>query len=178
MGYLIFLLLIIFTVAMVIANNTPDAISGNWKHFYDGIQFSTTDFYAQVKQGLVDRKVDGLSYAKQSFLESHIFSARREYLRITEHEYVFYICAAPFGTGTFVSWWLCVKDEKLINKIPILNKLAGKDRNNKSFYQMDTEAMYKSVIQSTVTAVADGLTKEQGFRLSELDRQYKDIASK
>lgn len=172
------LILILVILAVIVLGKTPITIKGHWKHFYDNIQFSTSDFYAQVKDGLIERKIEGLNYGQESFLESHIFSAKRIYLRINEHEYAFYICAAPFGTGTFVSWWLCVKDEKFINKIPILSKLAGKDRNNKSFYQMDTEAMYQSMIHTVVVAVADGLTANNGYRLSELDRQYKEIAAK
>jgi len=169
---IVFILLIV--ILIIAFGKTPVTIKGHWKHFYDNIQFPTTDFYEQVKQGLIERRIEGLQFGKESFLESHILSGRRVYLAIKEHEYIFYICAAPFGTGTFVSWWLCIKDESIINKIPILNKLAGKDRNNKSFYQMDTEAMYQSVIHSTVAEVADKLTAEKGFRLSELDRQYKE----
>jgi len=167
----IIILLLIGFIIVIAITKTPVAIKSNWKHFYDGIQFSTIDFYAQVQQGLKDRKVD-VSISRESFLESHILSAKREYLRITEHEYVFYVCAARFGTGTFVSMWLCVKEEGFINKIPILSKLVGKDRGNKTFYQMDTEAMYQSAIHSAVMAVADGMTSPKGFRLSELDRQY------
>ena len=173
----IFFALVVIALMFYYAK-TPVSVKGHWQHFYDNIQISTTDFYAQVKEGLIERKIEGLGYDQESFLQTHIFSARRAYLRISEHEYVFYICAAPFGTGTFVSWWMCVKDENVINRIPILNKLAGKDRQNKSFYQMDTEAMYKSVIHSTVVAVADGLTADKGVRLSELDRQYIQTVDK
>ena len=170
---IIIVLIILAVILIAIYGKTPMTIKSHpWNHFYDNIQFSAKEFYTQVEDGLRARKVEGLDYAKESFLQSHLFSARREYLRITQSEYVFYVCAAPFGTGTFVSWWLCVKDEKIINKVPILSKFAGKDRNNKSFYQMDTEAMYQSVVHSTVVAVADAMTEEKGLRLSELDRQY------
>jgi hypothetical protein len=174
MGLLFIIAIII--ILIVVFGKTPVTIKSHWQHFYDGIQFGANDFYQQIEQGLRERKVHGLSFGQESFLQSHIFSAKRVYLRITEHEYVFYICAAPFGTGMFVSWWLCVKDEKFTNKIPILSKLAGKDRNNKSFYQMDAEAMYKSAIHSVVASVADQLTAEKGYRLTELDRQYKENA--
>ena len=173
----IIFLVILAVILIAMFGRTPMTIKSHPRnHFYDNIQFSATDFYAQVKVGLEARKVQGLSYDTESFLQSHIFSARREYLRITQGEYVFYVCVAPFGTGMFVSYWLCVKDEQIINKIPILSKLAGKDRNRKSFYQMDTEAMYQAMVHSTVTAVADGLTGENGYRLTELDRQYKELA--
>jgi hypothetical protein len=172
---MVLLLLLVFVIiAIIVLRKTPVTIKSHWQHFYDNIQFSSGEFYTQVEEGLKERKVQGLNFGTESFLQSHIFSAKRVYLRITEHEYVFYICAAPFGSGTFISWWLCVKDEKVINKIPILSKLAGKDRNNKSFYQMDTEAMYKSAIHSTVAAVADAMTTEKGYRLTELDRQLKE----
>lgn len=174
MLYLI--LLVIVIILIVVYAKTPVTIKSNWKHFYDGIQFSSTAFYEQVEAGLRDRKIEGLNYGQESFLQSHILSAKRVYLRITKHEYIFYICAAPFGTGMFVSWWLCIEDERWINRIPILSKLAGKDRNNKTFYQMDTEAMYQSAIHSTVVEVADGITAEKGFRLTELDRQYKETS--
>jgi hypothetical protein len=172
---MLFIIIIIVIIGLIaLYGKTPSTIKSHWQHFYDGCQISTTDFYNQIETGLRDRKIQGLNFGQESFLESHVFSAKRVYLRIAEQEYLFYICAAPFGTGTFVSWWLCIKDENFVNKIPILSKLAGKDRHNKSFYQMDTEAMYQSVIHSTVLSVADSLTKEKGVReLSELERQYK-----
>jgi hypothetical protein len=175
---MLFLIVLIIAVVLVaIYHKTPVTIKSHpWNHFYDNIQFSPSDFYQHVKEGLESRKISGLSYGKESFLQSHIFSAKREYMRITQSEYVFYVCAAPFGTGTFVSWWLCVKNEKTINKMPILSKLAGKDRNNKSFYQMDTEAMYQQAVHSTVISVADALTAEKGYRLSDSDRQFLQAA--
>jgi len=169
----VIVLLVLVIIVIIAVGKTPLTIKSHWQHFYDGYQISTTDFYTQVEAGLRNRKIQDLSYTQESFLQSHIFSAKRVYLRITENEYVFYICAAPFGTGTFISWWLCIKDESFINKIPILSRMAGKDRSNKTFYQMDTEDMYKSVIHSTVVDVANSLTANTGFRLSELDRQFK-----
>ena len=167
------ILLVIFIVILIAFRNTPLTIKSHWQHFYDNVTFSSGDFYSQVEAGLKDRHIKGIDFTTESFLQSHVFSSKRVYLRITEHEHVFYICAAPFGTGTFISWWLCVKDESVANRIPILSKLAGKDRNNKTFYQMDTEAMYKSAIHSVVASVADSLTGEKGYRLTELDRQFK-----
>jgi hypothetical protein len=171
---MIYLVILIFVVVLFIAyRDSPLTIKSRpWNHFYDNIEFSPTDFYIQVKAELEQRNIQGLKYAQESFLESHIFSSKRAYLRITQHEYVFYVCAAPFGTGMFVSWWLCVKGETKLNRIPILSKLVGNDRNNKSFYQMDTDAMYQSAVHNTVIAVADAVTSNKGYRLSERERQY------
>ena len=96
------------------------------------------------------------------------------YLRVSQNEYLYYICSAPYGTGTFVSSWFCTKDEKLGNRIPVLSKLAGKDRANKTFYQMDTEAMFQSAVHTTVLDVVNSLSETKGMRgLSELQGQFK-----
>lgn len=145
-----------------------------WQHFFDGVEFSTKEFYDKVEAGVRERKVPEVYFAKESFLESHVFSAKREYLRVTRGEYVFFVCAAPFGTGTFVSEWLCVKKDSFINRIPIINKLAGKDRDDKTFYQMDTEGMCRSAIHSAVVEVLDGITTAKGVRgLSDLEKIYQ-----
>lgn len=168
---LVFLLFVALLVIIGIFGKSPVTISSHWQHYYDGITLSADDFYQKVRDGFKQRKIE-LSITNEYFLESHIFSHKRLYMRINIAEYVFYIFCGRFGTGTFVSWWLCVKDERMINKIPILNKLAGKDRKNKTFYQLDTEGMFRSAIHATVAGVADSLTEASGIRLSELDRQF------
>ena len=161
--------LIFFFVGLLKSTTT---ISSHWQHFYEDCEFSAIDFYKQVAAALKEQKITGLKIDETTFRQSHVFSGRRAYLKISHDEYVFYIGAAAFGTGTFVSWWLCIKDERLINWIPILNLLAGKDRKNKTFYQMDTEGMYRSAIHGTVMSVAEGLTDGHGERgLTEKEMQ-------
>jgi len=167
------IILIVLIVLIAIFYKHPLTIKSSWSHFHDGTKFSTQEFYEQVEAGLKERQMEDLNFAKESFLEAHIMSVKREYLRITKNEYVFFVCAAPFGTGTFVSWWLCTKDESFINRIPLISKLIGKDRKNKTFYQMDTEAMYRAVVHSTVVDTSDNITRSQGVRLSEQERQFK-----
>lgn len=160
----------IFGVVLIIYGRTRFESKNSWQNFYDGFAFPSSDFYAKVKAGLEERKIPNISITNESFLESHIFSDKREYLRISRAEYVFYVCAAPFGTGTFVSEWLCIKREGSFNRIPIISKLAGKDRADKSFYQMDTESMTRMAIHSTVLDVLDSLTTASGVRgLTELE---------
>jgi hypothetical protein len=176
---LILLLLLIAAIFIYGFTKKPANIQDRpWQHFYDNIHLSTAEFYQAIESGLRERKIEGLKFAQEAFQESHIFSAKRVYLRITQAEYVFYVCAAPFGTGTFVSWWLCIKDENFLNRIPILSKLMGKDRGNKTFYQMDTESMYRSAVHTTVIDVANTLTENKGVRLSELERRYLEPQAK
>ncbi len=149
-------------------------LKANWRHFFDNQSISTKEFFTLIKQGLKEQNV-GVDISEPSMTQSHIFSAKRVYLRLAESDLVFYVCVAPFGTGTFVSWWECETEEGIINRIPVLSKLLGKDRKNKTFFQMDTAAMYKSVIHSTVLAAVDFIGNANGMRtLSEFERQYTD----
>jgi len=174
MAFIVFILIAVVLIA--IFARTPVTIKSHWQTFLDGFQISTDEFYSLVNEGLKERQITHVDVAQESFLEKHILSAKRIYLRVTQDEYVFYICSAPYGTGTFVSSWLCIKDEMLINKIPIINKLAGKDRANKTFYQMDTEAMFRSAVHTAVIAAVDSMTEAKGKRgLTELERQFKDV---
>jgi len=151
----------------------PAVPTSHWQRSFDGFQFSAEDFYEQVRKGIQSRETPSVKFDEESFVESHILSGRRKYLRITFAEYVFYVSGCAFGTGSFASWWLCVKQEGILNRIPILSKLMGKDRNDKTFYQQDTEAMYRAMVHGVVTDVLDGLTGAQGLRpLTELEKQY------
>lgn len=174
MAFIIVILFVI--VAVIVLGKTPVTIKNNWQTFVDGFSVSASEFYDVVKAGLQERQITHVDVAQESFLEKHIFSAQRMYLRVIQDEYVFYICCAPYGTGTFFSSWLCIKDEKFINKIPLLSKLMGKDRNNKTFYQMDTEGMFRSSVHTTVIEAVNSLTEAKGKRgLTELEKQFKDF---
>ncbi|MBN9483121.1 MAG: hypothetical protein BGO70_01125 [Bacteroidetes bacterium 43-93] len=170
---IIFFLLLVGVIVFAY-NKSRFESKKSWQNFYDGLSISASDFYNKVKEGLEQRNIPNLSYAKESFLESHIFSSKRQYMRIIRAEYVFYVCAAPFGTGTFISEWVCIKTEGRINRIPIISKLAGKDRTDKSFYQIDTESMTRMAIHFTVLDVLNSLTTASGVRgLAELEMLNK-----
>ncbi len=166
-------LIVIAVIFILVLSKKPFTAKKPWQHYFDGQQFSTTDFYALVEAGVKQRMMPIVSIGQETFHETHVLSDLRAYLKISHNEFIFYVCAAPFGTGTFVSWWLCVEDEGWVNKIWLVSKLMGKDRNNKTFYQMDTEAMYKGMVHSIVQEAIDKTTNTHGVRgLSELERQY------
>lgn len=167
-GILLLLLVIAFFT------KTPVIPKSHWSHHFDEFQFSAQDFYTQVQQGIEKRKLPNVSFSRTTSPEQGIFSARREYLTVKRGEYVFDICAAPFGTGFFVSWWLGEHEENLMQKIPVLNKLPG-NRRNKTYYQVDTETMFRSAVHNIILAVIDDISDSKGIRpLSELERQPKD----
>lgn len=148
-----------------------------WQHFFHGMTFSAEEFYKKVEQTVQDWKIPGITIDRESFLESHLFSAKREYLRITRNEFVYFIGAVPLGTGMFVSSWMCQKAVKKhsLENTPFLNKLMGKERENKSFYQEDVDYMYRSAVHTAVLEVVDSYTNASGVRgLTDFERQLTE----
>lgn len=143
-----------------------------WQHFFDGTDISATDFYELVEMEIKSFNIPDVSYDRETFFRTHIASMRQEYLKVRRNEFVVYICAAKFGKGTFISEWMCVWRERFINRIPVISKLLGKARDNKSFYQIDTEAMFRSAVHEALLNVIDTFTEEKGMRgLSEAERR-------
>jgi hypothetical protein len=85
---------------------TPGEPLSHWHKLIENFNTSAVEFYASVEQGIQARQVPDTTTSRIDYKESGVFSAKREYLRIKRGRYVFDICAAPFGTGFFFSWWL------------------------------------------------------------------------
>lgn len=88
------------------AISAPAAALSHWHKPYDGLETSTLDFYEAVEAALRVRKLPGIDTTRALWQEGGAFSADREYLRVKGHGLCFDICAAPYGTGYFFSWWL------------------------------------------------------------------------
>jgi hypothetical protein len=71
----------------------------------EGLRFSPREFYARVEKALAVRAIPNLSVTRVDWKEGGPLSKRREYLRLTRERLIFDVCAAPFGTGFFVSLW-------------------------------------------------------------------------
>ena len=71
----------------------------------EAMRFSSQEFYARVEEALAARQIPDACVTRVDWREGGPLSARREYLRIQRERFVFDVCAAPFGTGFFVSVW-------------------------------------------------------------------------
>ena len=80
-------------------------VLGHWHDLIDNFQASPQEFYRAFEQALEERRVPELHSARVEHKEGNLTSARRQYLRMHRGKYAFDICAAPFGTGFFVSSW-------------------------------------------------------------------------
>lgn len=176
--YLVLGTILIILILIVVFTKTPVIIKSKWQHFFWEYQFSSEEFYQKVEARLKDLQLPKAKYDTETFFEKHLLSAKRNYLTVTRNEFVFFISSAHFGTGSFVSWWFTEEREGILNKLPFISKwLLGRNRKRKTFYQMDSESMFKAAIHSVVLEVVDEMTKFNVQRpLNDLERQYIDIA--
>jgi len=152
----------------------PSIIHSHWQHMFEDLQFSAQEFYSSVERIIKEREIPDVKIERVTFTEGKLFGIRRECLRIKRNQYIFDICAAPFGKGFFISWYLgesagFMKD--LIAKIPVIGALIVKASELKTYYQMDSEAMFKESIRLCLNRALDDITSTKGVRmLSDAER--------
>lgn len=146
-----------------------------WYQLIEGLQDSSQRFYASVEEAVKKRNIYDVKISRVDYRESGIFSAKREYLRVKWKKYIFDICAAPFGNGFFISWWLGSSPSKimaLIYMIPFFGPLLVRTFKPETYYQLDSTAMFQESISRAVLEVVDDATEKNGLRsLSELERK-------
>jgi len=82
----------------------PQAPQAHWCQLIEGLQASPSTFYKSVEAALDRRQIPRLERSYVLWPEGGLVSAKRQYLRLTGRGMLFDICAAPFGTGFFVSY--------------------------------------------------------------------------
>jgi len=93
--------------AIILAVKTPSPfVKGNWSTLIENFQASPKEFYVSVERAIASRQVPDINKSRVDWKEGGLLTAFREYLRISREKLVFDICAAPYGTGFFISWWL------------------------------------------------------------------------
>ncbi len=154
-------------------------ILSKWHHLINDMQHSTQDFYQSAEEVIKKREMPDIKISRVTYGQGGLFSAKREYLRVSRKEYIFDICAAPFGTGFFVSWWLGETEggfiRQLLLKIPFIGPLLAKVRTMKTYYQMDTENMFKESVNACVLEAVDTITTKKGKRAPSVEeRAYQN----
>ncbi len=76
----------------------------HWCELIKDFKISTKEVYDIVEKSIESRKVPGLESKRVFWHEGGALSSKREYLQLARERLTFEICAAPFGTGFFVSF--------------------------------------------------------------------------
>lgn len=74
-----------------------------WAKLFEQFNYSPREFYLLVEKNLDTRQVPGAGVEFRSLPEGGILSPERLYLSVRRERLIFLLCAAPFGTGFFVS---------------------------------------------------------------------------
>jgi hypothetical protein len=150
-------------------------IISHWYHQIENYQTSAKEYYKLVEEALAQRKIPNLRISKVIHREGGVLSTKREYLRVERKEHIFDICAAPFGTGFFISWWLGEAPgffTSLMMRIPVIGALFLALLKPYTYYRIDTALMFQGLVHSAVLEVIDGLLQAKGLRaLSESERK-------
>ena len=77
----------------------------HWDQLIENFQASSLEFYNSLEKAIEAKSVPETHWTHVEHKEGGIASAKRVYLRTQRGKYAYDICAAPFGTGFFVSWW-------------------------------------------------------------------------
>lgn len=99
-------------------------ILAHWYTLLGDMQASGLEFYKSVEANVAKRQVPDAKASRVEFKEGGVLTAKREYLRVTRGKLVFDICAAPYGTGFFISWWMGRPIPKL-NPLILLGAALG-----------------------------------------------------
>lgn len=166
---------------LFLAFRSPKKVVGpvtNWAYYFEELRMPAQEFFDRIEENVSQTEIPDIEFSKVTYRQEGFFSASREYLRISRNEYLIDICAAPFGKGFFVSYWLGLSDGGIIAKIPVINRLSGKDVNSKTYYQLDTEMMFRKSMHACIVRVIDEISNSKGIRgITELQRQPVNFAT-
>ncbi len=172
--YLVYAILI-FIVLRLIFRAVIKTHHSNWSHLIDGFNFSSEEFYERLKQELHAQGIKKVITYFVFLKEGGMFSARRTYLRVEWKGFQYDICAAPFGKGFFISWWLLYQHsiwELLIAKVPFVGEWLRDKWFPVTYFKVDSGSMFMTYCQSAVLKVIEDITKDSGARsLTENERK-------
>lgn len=148
--------------------DVPEIIHDHWNCYFAELQFSSREFFQKVEEIIQKRDVPDVQLSRVEFSKEYsILSGKREYLRVRNGPYSFDICAAPYGAGFFVSWWMgedmgCLM--RILFAIPFLGAYLKRKALIKTYYILDMEDMFMSATHQAVTDAIDAVTTLKGIR--------------
>jgi type II secretory pathway component PulF len=180
-GISIIIVIAVFILIRLLFKSSVKNFHSRWSTLIDNFNYSSQDFYKQLTEELQSHGIKGLSTKFVFLKEGNAFSSKRTYLRVTWKDYDYDICAAPFGNGFFISWWLLYKNsfwQLFLFRVPFIGTWLVKKLFPITYYKIDTASMFMSYAQSSVLKIVDTITNNKGVKaLSENERKpiLKDI---
>lgn len=151
-----------------------DSIHSHHSHHFEDFQMSAQEFYKDLQAIIAEREFPNVESYVSAFSTGGILDPYRDYLEIRNDNLVFYVCAAPYGKNFFISYWLKDTEEDIFDVVS--RKMFG-GAEPKSFFQIDSEAMFVESIKKAIMAAIDHATEQRGLRKLTLDERTPTIHS-
>jgi hypothetical protein len=159
------IIILLFLYVFFKTEKMPEKILSHWHHRFETIPFSSQEFYQGLKEALAAKDIRHVAIWGISYTQGGLLSPRRDYLRIHYKELIYDVCAAPFGKQYFVSSWLgeaADPTQNFFTNIPLIGKFFSKGK--KTFFELDTEIMFKETVSACVQETIEQLTQTKGMR--------------
>jgi hypothetical protein len=157
---------------------SASAVLSHWNHLVPEMQQSSNDFYGAVDRLLKEARLEDAKVERVNLHEGGLLSAKREYLQVRRKEHVFHVCAAPFGSGFFVSWWLGEVQSgffAMLSGLPYIGWLFAFLANLAkplTYYRVDTALMFQSATHGAVLGALESVINAKGMRaLTDSERK-------
>ncbi|MGY3214570.1 hypothetical protein [Mucilaginibacter sp. HD30] len=136
-------------------------------HYFDDLQISSQAFYQHVQDTIAGRRYPEVKCSRRNMSEDGIFSDRREYLVVSRKRHQYLICAAPFGTSFFISYWLRETESigaQVAARLPLVGSAIAKRAETKTLFQWDTEILFKESITNVIEDTVKQLAGTRAYR--------------
>lgn len=157
---------------------TPTTVVSHWNKLIEGLQQSSDEFYREAEKNIKEHQLKDVATERVNLSEGGFFSANREYLQIRRKEFVYHVCAAPYGTGFFVSSWLGEKEAGFwawlcgLRYVGWFFALLRSLTKPLTYYRIDQGMMFHAAMHSAVTRALDTVLEQRSMKpLTELDRK-------
>jgi hypothetical protein len=149
-------------------------VHSHWYQSIPGLSVVPSEFYDAVSQAIAAKNIPNIVVDGHYYSEGGLGSAQRLYLRAKRFEYYLDICGAPFGDGSFVSWWL-VEDTGCMRGclmgLPVIGWLLLVLFYRDTYYRIDTRLMFQGAVHEAVLSVVDAMTTAKGLRALSPDER-------
>ena len=141
-------------------------VLSHWTKAFPFTSMSSNEFYELVKKAAEEHNIPDCTGGRVTHKQGGLFSASREYFRIKRKDLVFDICAAPFGSHFFVSWWLYESDAaftRFFRQTKFGNYLQQRAAK-RTFFQVDEEYMFQTCVHECILEIVDSIAEKKGLR--------------
>ncbi|HEX5003165.1 MAG TPA: hypothetical protein VFW78_11775 [Bacteroidia bacterium] len=142
-------------------------INGSEATLHEGVKISSQKFYSRIESAIGDRQLNDIRLGRRYYKEHMGISHKREYLAISYNKLLYLVCAAPYGTGYFISTWSGEKMsflKELTFSIPRFGPKLVEIFFRKTFFELDTEAMFRETVKGCVREAEAEMITNKGKR--------------